>query len=398
MNELLERMNALVAGAEGRSFTEDEATQYEALEAELREAQRVEQRDAELRSRHANYRTPVAPAVNIGARADRDEDAELRASWDRYLRSGQVDTELAQYRAQAEATGAAGGFLVPDGFRNKLVERMKAFGGIASIAETISTDSGQTLPWPTIDDTANSGEIVAEGGTFASGADLVFGTRNLQAYKFMAGGASNLPLKISVELLQDSAVDIAGLVSRKLGERLARVQATKWAVGTGVNEPQGLLSSTNGLTAATAISSNSAPTYANLLAIVHDLDPAYRGDGCRWVFNDAFLEKVRGIVDLDGRPLLWNSNASLGGDPGGMTLLGFPVTIDQGCPDPSASNRFGAFGQIAEAYVVRRVKGITLVTLNELYAANGQVGYMAWERADGCIQNANAAVAMVAAA
>lgn len=381
------------ATTEERELTDEEAQKADELGEQIERAQKK----SGTLTRSRALVAPVAPAV-APRTADRDDSDDLERAFAGYLRTGQAGGELAQYRAQGEASGASGGFLVPEGFRNKLVERRKAFGGIASVAETITTDSGQPLPWPTMDDTANTGEIVAEAGTFASGADLVFGTRTLQAYKFMAGGASNLPLKISVELLQDSAVDIAGLVSRKLGERLARVQASKWAVGTGVNEPQGLLSSTNGLTAATAISSNTAPTYANLLAIVHDLDPAYRGEGCRWVFNDTFLERVRGIVDLDGRPLLWNSNASLGGDPAGMTLLGFPVTIDQGCPDPSASNRFGAFGQISEAYVVRRVKGITLVTLNELYAANGQVGYMAWERADGCIQNPNAAVAMVAAA
>jgi predicted phage gp36 major capsid-like protein len=36
------------------------------------------------------------------------------------------------------------------------------------------------------------------------------------------------------------------------------------------------------------------------------------------------------------------------------------------------------------------------VTLNELYAPNGQVGYMAWARADGMVQDTNAGVLMVA--
>ncbi len=63
-----------------------------------------------------------------------------------------------------EGTGAAGGFLVPQGFLEKITERLKAFGGISGEAEHISTSQGNALPWPTNDDTAALGEIVPENG------------------------------------------------------------------------------------------------------------------------------------------------------------------------------------------------------------------------------------------
>lgn len=392
LEELLAALQALVdnATAESRDLTEEEAAQAEDLTGQIERARSRQ----EVLTRSRALIAPVMPVVTHTAARNGDDD--LTRAFESYLRTGQANADLAQYRAQGEATGSTGGYLVPEGFRNKLIERMKAFGGIANRAEIITTDSGQPLPFPTNDDTANSGEIVAESGTFASGADLVLGTKTLQAFKFMAGGAGNAPLKVPFELLQDSAVDIPALVARKLGERMARKQATSWAVGTGVNEPTGLLSTAGGLSGATALSSNTAPTYADLLEIEHTLDPAYRTEGCVWVFNDGFLKLLRGIVDLDGRPLLWNANASLGDPAGGMTLLGYPVIIDQACPAPSASNNFGFFGQLQEAYVIRRVKDVTLVTLNELYAPNGQVGYMAWMRADGTVQDTNAGVLMVA--
>ena len=34
--------------------------------------------------------------------------------------------------AQGEGAGSTGGFLVPPGFRQKLVDRLKAYGGVAS--------------------------------------------------------------------------------------------------------------------------------------------------------------------------------------------------------------------------------------------------------------------------
>lgn len=394
LEELLAALQALIdnATAEGRDLTEEEAAAAEDLNAEIQRAQT--RRDLLTRSRALT--APVAPAIHPAAvNTSRDDSDDQTRAFEHYMRTGKVNSELVEYRAQGEATGAAGGYLVPEGFRNKLIERMKAFGGIANGAEILTTDSGQPLPYPTNDDTSNTGEIVNEGGTFASGADLVFGTKTLQAYKFMAGGASNLPLKVSYELLQDGAFNVSDFVAKKLGERMARKQAASWAVGTGVNEPTGLLSAAGGLAGATALSSNSAPTYADLVAIVHDLDPAY-WDGSTWVFNAAFLEVLRNIVDDNGRPLLWGANGNLSDGMGGMTLLGYPVIVDQACPSPSASNKFGFFGRLADAYVIRRVKDVTLVTLNELYAPSGQVGYMAWARADGMVQDTNAGVLLVA--
>ena len=49
------------------------------------------------------------------------------------LKAGTANADLSQLRnAQGEGTGSAGGYLVPTTFREMLVERMRAFGGVAS--------------------------------------------------------------------------------------------------------------------------------------------------------------------------------------------------------------------------------------------------------------------------
>lgn len=393
VEEILAALQAILDGAKtdagvSRDLTDEEVERYEALEKDLTRAQK----SAEIVKRQAAYKS--VNVTGVATPVAKGDDDEISRAFDGYLRSG-AKSDLIQ-RAQGEASGPAGGYLVPEGFRQKMVEKRKAFGGVGENAEIITTDSGNPLPWPLNDDTANVGAIVAEGAVVTTGgADLVFDTRALGAFKYGSGGASNLPLKVSWELAQDNAFDLAGFVARKLGERIARGQAPDWVVGTGSGEPQGLLSTQGGIGASTALSSNTAPTYSDLVAIIHDLDPAYR-EGASWVFNDGFLKLIRNIVDLDGRPLLWNSNANLQDEPGGMRLLGYPVIIDQACPAPSGSNKFGFFGNLKEAYVIRRVKATTMVTLNELYAVNGQIGYLAWERADGMVQDPNAGVLMTA--
>lgn len=391
IEELVAALDEIIAAAKSdgeRDLTDDEAERYEQLEGQLVAARRAK----EIRSRHDAYMTPVRSDLHVNVAGSGTEEKHERA-FEGYLRTGGDPNRgfdpntMAEFRAQSEGTNTAGGYLVPAGFRAKLVERMKQFGGIAEVAETLTTSEGNLISYPTIDDTANIGEIVAEGGTFAAGADLVFATRTLSAYKYMAGGAGNLPLKVSWELLQDAAFDVSSFVARKLGERIARVQAVHWATGTGSGQPQGLVTpiTTSGTTAA-------APTYADLLATVGFLDPAYRGSA-RWVMNDATWAGILGLLDSTGRPIVNASTDSIAGRIGGeQTLLGYPVTIDQAMPSRATAAKYLAFGDINEAYVIRRVKDVTLVTLNELYAANGQTGFMAWARADGAVQNVNAVV------
>lgn len=388
VEEILAALQAIIdeADAAGGDLTDEQVARYEELEGQLKRARQRE----EIEKRHAAY-TAVKPGQVVTGAAPKKDDT-LERAFSHYLRTGKENADLVELRAQGEANGSEGGYLVPDEFRNKLVDRMKAFGGIANVVEEISTSTGAPLSWPTVDDTGNVGEIVAEGGTFASGADLVFGTANLGAYKYMAGGGSAAPLRVSVELLQDAAFDVEGLVSRKLGERIGRIQSTHLVTGTGSGQPQGIVDGLTGV----QLAANTAVTYADLLEFIHSVDPAYRENG-RWAFNDASLQVLRGILDENGRPLVKNGDDGVNSAPGGETLLGYPVTIDQAFPDlnkSSATQNWGVFGDLREGYVVRRVRDVVIIVNPWTRAANGQVEYTAWARMDAVQQNTNAYVAL----
>lgn len=383
VEEIQEQMDAIIAkaDAETRSLDDDEVTAYEALETELKAVNKT----AELRKRHEAYKAPITGAPAVIKAVDKGDEV-LERAFESYLRTGQRNMDLVELRAQGEGTDSAGGYTVPSGFRQKLTERMKAFGGIATVAETITTETGNDIEWPTVDDTANSGEIVAEHGTGAAGADIAFGTKTLGAFKYMSFGASNLPLRISVELLQDSAFDVMGFVSRALGTRIARAQATDFAVGAGTTEPLGLMSEAADVTLAT---SSGNITYAKLLDLIHTVDPDYRM-GASFVMNDSILKVVRQLEDANNRPLWLPDGAGLSGALPGGSLLGYPVVIDQAVAGLGDAAKIMAFGDIREAYVIRRVKDVTLVVDPYTRAANGEVQITAWARADATVQNANA--------
>jgi HK97 family phage major capsid protein len=387
IEEIVAAQQAVMDGAEGRPLTDEEVTAYEGLEQELA----LVNRDREVRARHAAYTTPVRNDlhVNIGG-GTRDEFEDLNRAFEAYLRTGRPNADIQELQnAQQVGTDSEGGYLVSPQFRQKLVEVRAAYGGLAAEVDDFSTERGGALEYPSLDDTANSGDITAEEAAFADGDDLAFGTVALGAFKYTSTGAgTTTPLRVSVELLQDSEFDVEGLVSRALGTRIQRKQAADWVNGNGTTLPFGLLH--DGLTADVVLDVEATIDYDELLDVEAALDPEYE-QNAKWVMSKGTWVAIRRIV-VDGRPLINPQTMGIGQAPQ-RELLGYPVIIDQGCNAVTAdgvAGGFAALGDLREAYVIRRVAPLVVVVNPWSRANNGQVEYVAWERADGNIQNRSA--------
>lgn len=391
IEEIFEAMTALtdLADSENRDLTAEEVGQYEKHEKALK----TKQASAHVRARQSAYTMTVVPAgVPQPRRADREDQGErtdLDRAFEAYLRTGQPNQDISGLRvqmAQSEGGSAAGGYLVPQGFRDKLVEVRKSFGGFGPEAETINTDTGAPLEYPSNDDTANTGDITAESAAISSGNDLVFGTVALGAYKYTSAGAgSNLALRVPVELIQDSQFDIEALISRKLGQRIQRKQAPHWVTGTGVGQPQGILASS--LTSDYDLTTPDTLSYNNLVNFQDLLDEEYDANA-KWLMRRNTWAQVRLLVDTTGRPLVQSSTEGIAGRPE-RRLLDRPVVIDEAAPllSSAAITYPIAYGDFRESYVIRRVHSLVIVVNPWNRATNGEVEYSAWERADGAVQN-----------
>jgi HK97 family phage major capsid protein len=388
IEEILAALAAIIEEAGTEALSDEQAERYEALEVDLA----VARRDVEIRSRQGAYETPVRNDVHVHV-ATADEDDTLDRAFEHYLRTGMANQDITELRAQQVGTDSEGGYLVSPQFRQKLVEVRAAFGGLAAEVDSFTTERGGTVEYPSVDDTANSGDITAEEAAFADGDDLVFGTVALGAFKYTSSGAgTTTPLRVSVELLQDSEFDIVGLISRSLGTRIARKQAADWVNGNGTTLPFGILH--DGLTADVVLNTEATLTYAELLEADGLLDPEYE-QNAKWLFSKSTWTHIRGIVDDAGRPLILEQARSGMGGGVERSLLGYPVVIDQACNAITADGVAGGFavlGDLRESYVVRRVAPLTVVANPYTRMNNGQVEYVAWERADGNIQNRSAYV------
>lgn len=379
-------MTALVDGAVERSLTDEEVTTYEGFEKELKQVQATE----DIRNRNAAYNTVVIPA-GVPGRVNTDKKSDEVLGFENYLRTGRGNADISHLsvsNAQGEGVSTAGGYLVPTEFRQKIVEARKAFGGFIPEAEQLNTSDGRPIEYPTNDDTLNLGEITPEHAVFSNGADLVFGQVQLGAYKFTSAGKDNLPLRVSVELLQDSAFNMEDLVSRKLGERIHRKQSRTAVIGTGVGEPLGVLASS--LTQDEDLDTADTVDYDDLLDLQDQLDEGYESNA-KWLMRKNTWSQIRGLVDLNGRPLIQEANDSIQGRPTRM-LLGAPVIIDEDVPVLSSAGITYpiAYGNFKEAYVWRKVATMVVVVNPYSRANYGEVEFTAWERADGVVQNRQA--------
>ena len=357
-----------------------DVVKYEELEAE-RTALLAR---GDVRKRHQAYGDVKTQAITFAPDGTRDQEYE---AFKHYLLTGQANSDLTF--AQTEGSAAAGGYAVPDGFLDQVIVKRTAYGGLLNAAKQLTTASGNDLHvpvWPAMSYTA--ADIAAEGAASAAGADVVLSEVTLGAFRYVATGTGNVPLKISYELLQDAIFDIGAFVSNGLGERITRKQAYDVCNGSGSGEPQGIAYGTGGTI------EHDPDGWAAFNNLVHALDPVYRANAA-WIFNDTTAANLENLLDgasgTSGRPMLMSSTDGLTGAFRGYTLAGYPVIIDQAMPTWAADNVIGAaFGDWQQAYIVRHVRDI--VVLVNPYVAVGYVGYEAWARMDGRFWNSAAYV------
>lgn len=286
-----------------------------------------------------------------------------------------------EMRAQATNVDTKGGFTVPTQFRDRVVESMSAFGGVANISTVFETDGGQPITWVTTDGTADEGVMIGEAEEGGE-KDVEFGQVAIGAKKM-----TSKTIKISDELLQDSGVDIVGLLVRRIASRLGRGEAKQLLTGDGQgNNIKGLLNQlTGGATSAVA----GSITHSDLLQLKHSVDPAYRVAKAHWAFNDKTLLGFKQLKDSTGRPL-WLPDVA-GVAP--ATIDGDQYQIDQGMPDVAAGKKAVLYGDFSY-FQIRRVKGMALRRLDEKYAESGLVGFLMFHRFDALLEDTAAVKAL----
>lgn len=414
------QIQAIIDKAKGendRGLNSEERTQFHALETEftqLEDSIKAAETSASITARLAA--APAGPIqideTNIEQiraefqmspadkrRKDNEKNPHARA-FSNYLRLGEnrlnaddrntlqiissgLPTEFRN--AMSTTTGSQGGYIIPQGFSGMLEEAKKWFGGIEGIVGKFTTGTGNPWPWPTINDTTNKGRIIGQNVQVIE-TDLTFGQVSFNAYI----GSSDLIL-VPRALMDDSYFDLDALIARLLGVRLGRLFNFKCTVGTGTNEPTGLVTAatTAGNIFQLAAGNTASIAYANLIDLEHSVDPAYREtDTSRWMFSDTLLKLLKKLVDGNNRPL-WQPGLTASFQQGAAVMTGskpkileHEYVVNNDMAIPAASSYSALFGDMSTFKVREVAGGTTLLVLVERYADYLQVGFIAFQRFD----------------
>lgn len=393
-----EQMQEVMDEADKNGWSAEREQKYDALQTDLDkkgdEITRVEAHEKLAEGFNHVDRSNVVPADSSLPDADEQFGRGYSNAFNQYLRNGigaldheeqkvlrngwQDATKDAPRAAGGVGSGAAGGYTVPPAFRQKIIERIQFIASMRQLAEVITTDTGANLPWPTVDDTANEGAILGEN-TQDTEQDVVFGNAGLDAYMY-----TSKIVRLSLQLLNDNAFGLEAWLANALGARIGRVQNRHFTVGTGTNQPDGIITSAAvGVTAAGV----AAVTYDELVDLTDSLDPAYlEGGNVRFMMSQAARKLLRKLKDSQNRPL-WEPSLTAGTPD---TLMGYGLTLNNYMATPATGVKSIGFGDIREAYIIRDVSDFALLRLTERYADFLQVGFLGFQRSDGTLQNAAA--------
>ena len=351
--------------ANGTLSAEDNAT-YEKMEQEIadlgREIQRRERQDA----LDAELNKPVnQPITNNPANAEKPKSGrasdEYKEDFGRHLRG-----KKPLHNVLSESVDADGGYLVPEEFENQIVRGIDETNIIRSIAKVITTAHDRKIPVAVGHSVATWTE---ENAAFTE-SNPSFGQKQIDAFKL-----TDL-IRVSTELLQDSAFNVEDYIIREFSYAFGVAEEQAFCVGTGTNQPTGIFTENGGEVGFTT-SSATVITIDDVISLIYSLKAPYRKNAV-FLMNDATVGLIRKLKDGNGA-YLWQPSVQAGQPD---KILGFDVYTTPFAPAIAGGALPVAFGDFQNYWIGDR-GGKTVQRLNELYATNGQVGYVATERVDG---------------
>lgn len=359
-----EQAKAFVEGARDESglLSSEDAATYDRMEKEIQDYTREIERAERMRSiEDALARPTTTPIVTVpgadegsGAKTGRASDAYRRAMLDA-LRSNfrRVDDVL------QEGVDADGGYLVPVEYDSRLIDVLNEENILRGLGTVITTSGEHKI---NVAATKPAAAWIEEGGALTFG-DATFDQVMLDAHKL------HVAIKVTEELLYDAAFDLESYITVEFGRALANAEEDAFLNGDGKGKPLGLFAETGGAQVASSVTTVKADDVLNL---VYALKRPYR-KASSFIMADATVAKVRTLKDNNGA-YMWQPSYKEG-EPD--RLLGYALRTSPYCPEGVVS--FGDYSY----YNIGDRGTRSFKQLNELFAGNGMVGFVAKERVDG---------------
>lgn len=344
------------------TMTDDQVTEYEALEKEFDQIDASIKREEKQAKREAMLKEPTSEALVIDEVQNGTATMDYRNAFDAFLAGGSVADFKANMTVGVDADG---GFIVPQTYQRTVLEKLASIGRTRGISNVLETESTTNIP---VEGDAPTFTWVSEGGVYGT-SKSTFGNEQIGAWKL--GGI----IKVSEELLQDNMINFEAYMAGQIAKGIDKAESPAFAVGNGTSQPKGYVTgATVGANSTTA--STTAVTADEWIDIYYDLAEEYRANAT-WRMNDNTLKSLDKLKDGQGNYILGKLADGLT-----PTLKGRPIVVDNSMADIGAGNVFTVFGDFNYYQIADRGQ-MTIQRLSERYADEGYVGFKVTKRVDG---------------
>ncbi|WP_254513884.1 phage major capsid protein [Anatilimnocola floriformis] len=371
--------------AENRDMSADEKSQFEAMMAEVDalkqkvdEIEAGEAGEAAQEEQLAKAEEELKSSQGRKVAADfrsRNNDRSSKDSMDsfrRWLNTG--DT-----RGLVADTDNSGGYLVaPLEFNAMVLKTADELCPIRQLATKRTLGNVKSLGTPTL---TKMSAATWTTEVLIGSADSTIATpsrRDLTPYKLVK------LVKVTKKLLNIGTVDPENVVAEEFGRTFAETEENAFSTGDGSSKPLGVFyASASGISTGRDVSTDNtstAFTYDGLINAQASVKGVYRkSKSAAWMFHRDGIAMARKLKDGEGR-YCWQPSVQLG-EPD--TLLGNAVYECGFAPNTFTTGLYvGIFGDFSYYWIADRGT-MDVQRLVELYAATGEIGFIAERYLDG---------------
>lgn len=359
-NEKVEELQAIVnkAKLETRAMTEEEKTQFETLEKEIKGID--DTIAAETRARGLE----IIEETKEDKKKDTKAELEERA-FENYIR-GVVEERADDVNLTVGDNGA----VIPSSIANKIIKKVYDMSPIYQLATRYNVGGTLNIPYYdeltqsiTMDYATEFAELESTSGKFAS----------IELKGFLAGVLT----KVSKSLINNSQFAIVPFVINAMADSIHRWVEGELLKGT-TNKVAGLSTVTQAITSA----SSTAITADELIDVQELIPDVYQGQAI-WVMNKATRTAIRKLKDGQGNYLL-NRDVSA---RWGYTLLGKDVYTSDNMDTMAAGKTAIYYGDMS-GLAVKLSEDINIEVLREKFATQHAIGVVGWIELDSKVENA----------
>ena len=360
------------ASGETKAKLDATNTRIDALEAQMQRAAKLHMAAGD--SAQTAERKAFVDALRYGLVGLKHVDPEA-AKLVKIAKPGDLEG-----KALSLGDDTAGGFLATPEFVQDIIKAIVLISPLRQFANVRKT-SNRSVLYP-VRKGVYAAKWVSETGTRSETTGLKYGMEEIPNHELYS------EVLISNQDLEDSAFDMDAQLQMEATEEFAVAEGAAFINGSGIGQPEGILTNSSVTTNYVAGTDASKVVYAGLANLYYGLKSGYAANAT-WLMNRSSIGAIRQIVDGNQRPL-WEP-----GFPGfsGMeppTIFGRPYAEMPDMPN-IGSNAFPiAFGDIKRGYLI--VDRVTMVVqrLVEKYAEQGQIAYLVRKRVGGQVVLAEA--------